>query len=326
LLFGKYQGNIDAAIGSFKSNGYTLTEEEDVFAFLGVEVKKDVDSGKVTLIQKGLIQKLIKYCEMEDCNYKSTPAGSVPLSHDIHGEPFDENWGYANAVGMAMYLASNSRPDIQFAVHQCARFTHCPKKSHAMGMKRICRYLAGTMDKGLMYMPDKGMKLDCYVDADFAGLWGAEDSQSPLSVKSRTGYMLTLGNCPLVWVSKLQSLIALSTLESEYIALSQSMREVLPMRELLSEIGAKQNLDFAKPCITHSTIFEDNNGALTLASSPRITPRTKHIAVKYHFFRSRVGKGIELAKIDTKEQVADMFTKGLKQDTFCYLRKKLCGW
>ena len=93
-----------------------------------------------------------------------------------------------------------------------------------MGMKRICRYLAGTIDNGLMYIPDKGMKLDCYVDTDFAGLWGAEDSQSTLAVKSRTGYVLKLGNCPLVWVSKLQSLIALSTVESEYIALSQSMR------------------------------------------------------------------------------------------------------
>jgi len=263
---------------------------------------------------------------MKGCNTKSTLAAVTPLSQDVDGLPFDEDWGYPNAVGMAMYLSSNSRPDIQFAVHQCARFTHCPRKSHAMAMKRICRYLAGTMERGLEYMPDPKMVLDCYVDADFAGLWSHEDSQDPVSVKSRTGYVLMLGKCPLIWVSKLQSLIALSTVEAEYIALSQAMREVLPMRELLSEIGEKQGLNFVKPCLTHSTIFEDNNGALSLAVSPSTTPRTKHIAVKYHFFRDQVGKGVELKKVDSREQVADIFTKGLVEELFVHLRKKLCGW
>ena len=91
----------------------------------------------------------------------------------------------------------------------------------------------------------------------------------------------------------------------------------------MSEIGAKQNLGFAKPCITHSSIFEDNNGSLTLASSPRIIQEPNHISVKYQFLRSKVVQGIELVKIDTKEKFAETFTKGLKQDTFCYLRKKL---
>ncbi len=180
----------------------------------------------------------------------------------------------------------------------------------------------------MKFAPDQEMKLDCYVDADFAGLWNHEESQDPICVKSRTGYVFTLGGCPLVWSSKLQTEIALSTLEAEYIALSQSMRELIPLRAILQEVGTKLNLDFAQPIIMHSTVFEDNNGALGLASSPKMTPRTKHIGVKYHFFRSKIGedKGIRIQKIESVKQKADCFTKGLLDQTFQYIRKILQGW
>jgi hypothetical protein len=328
LFFAKDMARIDDFIASLKTEGFVLTEEEDVYAFLGVELKTDPKSGEITLTQTGLIKKLIKYCGMEECNPKATPAASTPLGTDASGSKFDEKWEYASAVGMAMYLSSNTRPEIQFAVHQCARFTHCPRASHAEGVKRICRYLQGTANQGMKFQPSETMKLDCYVDADFAGLWNHEDNQDPVCVKSRTGFVITLGNCPLMWVSKLQTEIALSTLEAEYIALSQAMRELLPMRELLQEVGTNLNLDFADPVILHSTVFEDNNGALGMAKAPKITPRTKHIATKYHFFRDKIGleKGIEISRIDTNDQKADMFTKGLPKETFQKLRKALCGW
>jgi hypothetical protein len=85
----------------------------------------------------------------------------------------------------------------------------------------------------MQFEPDKDLKFDCYVDADFAGLWHVEDDQDPVCVKSRTGLCLTLGGCPLLWVSKLQTEVALLTTEVEYIALSQSMRDLIPMRVLL---------------------------------------------------------------------------------------------
>ena len=155
-----------------------------------------------------------------------------------------------------------------------------------------------------------------------------EDQQDPVCVKSRTGYCLTLGTCPVIWVSKLQTEIALSTTEAEYIALSQAMRELIPMRRLLQETGSALNLDFSKPAIIHSTVFEDNNGAISLATSPKISPRTKHIAIKYHHFRESVGegKGIKIEPIDTTIQKADMFTKGLPAETLQRLRRLLMGW
>ena len=270
--------------------------EEYFFHFLGVDITKDKTKKTVTLKQTGLIDKVISTLDMKDCNGKLTPALKVPLGADLYGDPFKEDWEYASVIGMLLYLINNSRPDIQFAVHQCARFNHSPQNSHAKAVKQIVRYLQATRDKGLTFTTDAEMRLNMYADADFAGLYGVEQEQDPVCVKSRTGYVLFLGGCPISWSSKLQTEIALSTLEAEYIALSQAMRELLPQRELLQEIGDKMELSYTHPLILNSSMFEDNNVALQLAQTPKISPRTKHIAVKYYFFRSHVGEDRHLYK------------------------------
>jgi hypothetical protein len=114
-------------------------------------------------------------------------------------------------------------------------------------------------------------------------------------------YCLTLANCPIIWVSKLQTEIALLTTKAEYIALSQSLRDLIPMRQLLAEASKGLKLELKKNAVAHSTVFKDNNGALAIAKSPHMSPRTKHIAIKYHHFRdsTREEKGIILSKIDT---------------------------
>jgi hypothetical protein len=284
LFFVKDKSKINDLLESIRTKSdLQFTIEDDAFTFLGVELKSH-DDGTVEFLQKSLIAKILKSCNMTDCNSFSTPANQTPLGTDINGAPFDCSFDYASIVGMMMYLALNSRPDIQFAVHQCARFTHNPKRSHGEAILRICCYLQGTKDKVLHFKSTTDLKLDCYCDADFAGLYNVEHHDDPVCVKSRTGFCLTLGDCPLLWVSKLQTEIALSTTKAEYIALSQAIRELLPMRELFQEVGNALNLPCAIPTILHSTVFEDNNGALSIATSPKISPRTKHIAVKYHHF------------------------------------------
>jgi hypothetical protein len=328
LFFAKDKKQIDEVLEAIRTESdLQFTIEDDAFTFLGVELRPH-DDGTVEFLQQGLIEKILKHCNMMECNTKSTPANQTPLGSDTSGPLFDRSFDYASIVGMMMYLSSNSRPDIQFAVHQCARFTHNPKRSHGDAILRICRYLQGTKEKGLRFKPTSALKLDCYCDADFAGLYNVENHQDPVCVKSRTGFCLTLGDCPLLWVSKLQSEIALSTTEAEYIALSQAIRELLPMRELFQEVGTALNLKCAIPTILHSTVFEDNNGALSIATSPKISPRTKHIAVKYHHFRSKIGvdKGILIQRIDTKEQKADIFTKGLGAQQFAHIRMLVMGW
>ena len=229
---------------------------------------------------------------------------------------------------MLLYISSNTRPDIQFAVHQVARFTHAPKKSHGQAVKRIVRYLLATKDKGIKFEPDLSAGLDCYVDADFAGLYGYEDEQDPVSVKSRTGFVLTLFGCPIIWSSKLQTEITLSSTAAEYVAFSMAMRELLPMRALLQEMSNKMSLDFAKDSLVRSTVFEDNQGCLSLVNVPKMSARNKYLALKYHFFRSHIGeeKGIVAKYINTLEQRADILTKGLPEGQFEVIRKLLIGW
>ena len=134
-------------------------------------------------------------------------------------------------------------------------------------------------------------------------------------------------NCSLLWASKLQTEVALSTMEAEYVALSQSLRDLIPMRRILKHLCS---IVFGKDKYQsriYSKVFEDNQGALQLARAPRMTPRTKHYGIKYHFFRDYVKRGeVQLHKIASKEQRADIFTKGLVQATFQYIRKSLLGW
>jgi len=250
------------------------------------------------------------------------------------GPPYSESWDYASAVGMLMYLAGNAHPEICFAVHQCARFTHTPRQTHSEAIKRLARYLKGILNnsEGLRFKPSKELSLDCWVDADFAGLWGYEDDQDPICVRSRTGYVMCMGDCPIHWTSKLQTETALSTTEAEYIALAQAFRELIPMRRAFETLLQVFNLQQTQPVIVKSKIFEDNNGAISTAQTPKMTPRTKHIGVKYHFVKdyfARRKQGdhpFELLKIDTLDQKADIFTKGLNEISFSRIRKLLCHY
>ena len=106
------------------------------------------------------------------------------------------------------------------------------------------------------------------------------------------------------------------------------MRELIPLRRLLSEIVTKMDLPEVKSTVIQSTVFEDNNGAISTATAVRLSPRTKHIAVKYHFFKSHINEdsGISLSKIDANLQKADIFTKGLAPQKFADIRKLMCGW
>ena len=134
---------------------------------------------------------------MTYCNSVSTPSSTVPLVIDVDRVGFSEDWEYAAIVEMLMYLAQNFRPEIIYAVHQCVRFTHAPRKSHVVRIKSIIRYLQGTKDEGLIIKPSNSLQVNCYVDVGFAGLWNIKQDQDPLCVKSRTGYLIMFMGCPL---------------------------------------------------------------------------------------------------------------------------------
>ena len=321
---------IETHVSKLQKLGYDLTleKEGDIFGFLGINFNRPNGGSKVTLTQSGLANKIIHYTGMQEATSRDTPAAQEPLGADKLGEPFNEEWSYSAAIGMLLYLSSNTRPDIQYAVHSAARFSHSPKKSHGQAVKRIVRYLIDTKDRGLEFEPDLSAGLDCHVDADFAGLYGYEDEQDPVSVRSRTGFVLTLFGCPIIWQSKLQSEITLSSTAAEYVAFSMAMRELLPMRRLLQEISSKMDLPLVSESLVRSTVFEDNQSCLSMVNVPKMSPRNKYLALKYHFFRSHIGedKGIVARYISTHEQRADALTKGLGPAQFKVIRKLLMGW
>ena len=315
-------------------HSFQIKDEGQVGDFLGTRIEK-LGPGTFNLTQSGLTNKVLAAANMADCNSVPTPSSTVPLDIDADGLGFNEDWEYATIVGMLMYLAQNSRPDIAHAVHQCARFTHAPRKSHVVGIKKNLRYLQGTKDKGLILNPSNKLQVDCYVDADFAGLWNVEQDQDPLCVKSRTGYLIMFMGCPLTWVSKLQTQIALSTIEAEYIALSQAVRDLIALREVIRGIQTFVIAGKCKPVqfstyskafkldeIPQSIVHEDNEACLKFANMPKMSPRTKHIALPYHFFRSKVEElQIKVVSISTHDQLADQFTKGLIEALFDKARK-----
>ena len=173
-----------------------------------------------------------------------------------------------------LYLASKTRPDTSFAFHQCAWFTHNTKASHETAVKRICRHLQGTKDNGLVFNPYKKLVVDCYDDEDFAGLWGHEYPQDPIFDRIRTGFVVTFSSCTLLWVSKLQTEIALSSLHSEYMALSHSVRALLPLKSLIKEVIDNQGIDCENSkFVSSSTVYEDNPLLFTSVPGLKIIPR-----------------------------------------------------
>jgi hypothetical protein len=198
---------------------------------------------------------------------------------------------------MLSYLQGNTRPDISMATHQTARFCIDPKLSHEQAIMRIGRYLLGTKSRGIIYEPDPMKGLECYVDADFAGGWSIENSGDPNNdVMSRTGFVIYYAGCPVYWVSKLQSEIALSTAEAEYIALSTALREVIPLMTLMEELADIFPLYIDKPNF-FCKVFEDNQSCIKMAVAPKFTPRTKHIALKYHQFKPLWAQELRLATL-----------------------------
>ena len=305
---------------------YKLEDEGDINAYLGINVTRPT-SKTIKLNQPALIRRIVQSMELSDRRQHDTPADTV-LNKDSEGPDRQLSFNYRSVIGQLNYLTSSTRPDIQFATHQCARFCNAPKLSHEIATKRIIRYLKSTLDDGIILTPDLSKGFECFVDADFAGAYKSTQSHDPSSCLSRTGYVILYASCPIIWSSKMQTTIALSTTEAEYVALSSALRDVIFLLQLVHEfkqygITIPNN---GIPSI-NCKVFEDNVGAMELANNPKLRPRTKHIAVQYHHFRSYVErKQITVQHVDTKEQLADIFTKPLPRPAFLYLRHKLLGW
>jgi hypothetical protein len=307
---------------------FEIEDQGDIADYLGINFNK-VGDDKIQLTQPHLIDQIVKEVGLKPTDKRTVPAApSKILRRDESAPPFKCPFHYRKVIGKLNYLEKSTRPDIAYAAHQCARFCIDPKESHVQAVIHLAKYLQNTREEGILMNPDHNKSFEVFADADFAGNWYSKTAdEDPSTAKSRSGFVILYGGCPLLWGSKLQTCISLSTTEAEYVALSQALRETIPIMNLLSELKDQDfHNDNTKPTV-HCHAFEDNTGALELSKVHKMRPRTKHINNIYHHFRSHVRDGlISVTHVSTEDQVGDIFTKPLPQNLFIKHRKKLLGF
>jgi len=259
----------DSADTSIQGRAFKMTNEGALSDYLGVNIEQ-LPNGLIKLYQPQIIDQIIEDLGFnERTTIKDTPAvPSVRLNQDIAGKPHSKQWHYRSIIGKLNFLEKSTRPDIAYAVHQCARFSNDPKESHSAAVKRIGKYLVGTRKKGIILNP-QSHSFDTFVDADFVGNWDRVNANvDPSTAKSRTGFIVMYGGCPVHWASKLQREVALSTTEAEYNALSEALRSVISQMALIEEIREKLQWEVNRDVPrVHCKVFEDNSGALEMSSA-----------------------------------------------------------
>ncbi len=276
--------------------------------FLGMKIVQDEATGKIWMGQPAYTESLLQRFGMEAANPVATPVDtSTKLVQTTDADECFDQHLYQSAIGSLLYLSIATRPDIAFAVSNAAKFSTKPTKQHWTAVKRIMRYLRGTTNLGLVFTPEVSGDFIGYSDAD----WGGDVNDR----KSTSGYLFQASGAAISWRSKKQTCVALSTAEAEYVALASAVQEAIWLRQLTTELEVNALTEA-------TTIFEDNQSAISLTKNPQFHGRSKHISIKYHFVRDQVTKGtVKLKYCPSKEMVADMLTKGLPKDQFVKLRQ-----
>ncbi|GJU17798.1 retrovirus-related pol polyprotein from transposon TNT 1-94 [Tanacetum coccineum] len=272
--------------------------------FLGLQISQS-PRGIFINQSKYALESLKKY-GYESCDPVDTPmVEKSKLDEDKDGKAVDPSH-YRGMIGTLLYLTA-SRPDLQFAICMCARYQARPTEKHLNAVKRIFRYLKGTVHRGLWYPKDSSFALTAFADADHAG---CQDTR-----RSTSGSIQLLGDRLVSWSSKRQKSAAISSTEAEYIALSGCCAQVLWMRSQLTDYG----LGFNK-----IPMYCDNKSAIALCCNNVQHSRSKHIDIRFHFIKEHVENGvIELYFVNTEYQLADIFTKALGRERIEFLINKL---
>ena len=304
IIFGSTNLKLSNEFANLMSSEFEMSMMGELNFFLGLQIKQLPDG--IFINQAKYAKELIKKFGMEESKCSPTPmATNLYLDVDEAGQPVDITQ-YRAMIGSLLYLTA-SRPDILFSVCLCARFQANPKESHLKALKRVLKYVKGTQSLGLWYGRQNDLDLVGYADADFAG--------NKLDRKSTSGTCQFLGGSLVSWASRKQTSVALSTTEAEYVAAGSCCTQLLWMMHTLKDFG----LEF------HNVpIMCDNTSAIMISKNPVLHSRTKHIEIRHHFIRDHIEKGdIELIHIDTKNQIADIFTKPLNIQQHNELRFKL---
>jgi len=288
---------------------FPIKDKGPITIFLNMYFKRNRIKREIYLSQPLKIEKLLSNDKYNERDYTQvrTPT-KVPANPDV--QLFSEMCAntpemqaimkkkpYKSILGQVLFIMITCRPDIATAVSKCGQFAQNPGIEHWKALLQIVAYLNSTKDMCFKLGGiTKEIILNAYSDSD----WGGDLDKR----RSRTGFVIRLNDSPVTWMSKLQTSIALSSTESEYVALSLCARDIIWCRYLLEQMGFTQR----QP----TTIYEDNLSCIKIAESHKLPPGTKHVEIKYHFIRDKIeSKEIILKYETTHEMLADILTKAL---------------
>ncbi|GJY99254.1 ribonuclease H-like domain-containing protein [Tanacetum coccineum] len=283
---------------------FSMTDLGPLNYFLGISVTRNTSG--MFLSQQKYASELLERAGMLTCNPCRTPV-DMDSKLSIDGDHVSDPTLYRSLAGALQYLTF-TRPDISYAVQQVCLYMHDPREPHFSALKRILRYIRGTMPYGLQLFSSTTSSLVAYSDADWAGC--------PTTRRSTSGYCVFLGNNLLSWSSKRQVTLSRSSAEAEYRGVANAVAETCWLRNLLRELHT--------PLSTATLVYCDNVSAVYLSSNPVQHQRTKHIEIDIHFVRDLVAAGhIRVLHVPSRYQYADVFTKGLPTVLFDEFRSSL---
>ena len=306
LVVGITEGAV-LAVKQMLMNEFRMTDLGVAKSFLGVEFV--YTSKGVSLRQEYYIKQVLEAFGMADCKPVSTPLSPERHKHQGHGMNRDPSIGrYREAIGALLYISTRTRPDIAAAVGILARKCEDPNQADWIGVKRIMRYLKGTASLGLHFTWRKDSQppiIESYADADWAG--DISDR------KSTSGIVVTVNGTPVVWKSKKQGGVALSSTEAEFISISECVKATKWLRMILKELSLLSEFP--------TVLYEDNTGAIKWTSGEKMA---KHVHIRFHFVKEAIMDGsINICYCPTSEMIADALTKGLSAPRTLYLRQEL---
>ncbi|GKE09723.1 putative ribonuclease H-like domain-containing protein, partial [Tanacetum coccineum] len=268
--------------------------------FLGLQVKQLPDG--IFISQDKYVKDMLTKFDMESVRTATTPYEAAKTKLKDETDPPVNVHLYRSMIGSLMYLTA-SRPDIMFAVSACSRHQVTPLTSHLNAVKKIFKYLKGQPKLGLWYPKDSPFQLEAYSDSDYAGSHGDR--------KSTTGGCQFLGRRLISWQCKKQTIVATSSTEAEYVAAASCCAQVLWIQNQLLDYGFN---------FMNTKIFIDNQSTICIVKNPVFHQRTKHIEIRHHFIRDANEKNlIQVLKIHTDDNVADLLTKAFDGPRFEYL-------
>jgi hypothetical protein len=285
---------------------FAMTDLGDLSFFLGISVTR-TPSGMV-LSQRQYAIELLQRAGMVECNACATPIDVRCKLSATDGALLADPTEYRSFAGALQYLTL-TRPDIAHAVQQACLYMHAPREPHLNLVKRILRYIKGTLDLSMHLSRSSTTSLTAYSDADWAGC--------PDTRWSTSGYCVYLGDNLITWSSKRQTTVSRSSAEAEYRAVAHAVAECCWIRQLLTELH--------QPLAAATVVFCDNVSTVYMASNPVQHRRTKHIEIDIHFVREKVSLGqVRVLHVPSTHQYADIMTKGLPSQLFTDFRSSLC--